>query len=151
MTPQGAHIFAGTQDVYKTRDAVAQVISLPASKVRVTTFDMGGTYGEAQYDEAAQSAALMSQIVGKPVRVQLMRWDEIGWDNTAPGTLMDIRAGIDAKGNLVALDYSHIYPSYMDTTAKWPVQLANGLKQTDARAATTGPARCTTSRTRTTR
>jgi nicotinate dehydrogenase subunit B len=134
VTPQGAHVFAGTQDVYKTRDAVTQVISLPASKVRVTTFDMGGTYGETQYDEAAQSAALMSQLVGKPVRVQFMRWDEIGWDNTAPGTLMDIRAGVDAKGNLVALDYSHIYPGYMLTTAKWPVQLANGTKQTEERS-----------------
>ena len=134
VTPQGAHIFAGTQGVYKTRDAVAQMISLPVSKIRVTTFEMGGTYGETQYDEAAQAAALMSQLVGTPVRVQLMRWDEIGWDNTAPGTLMDIRAGIDAKGNLVALDYSHIYPSYMDTTTKWPVQLANGTKQTEARS-----------------
>jgi CO/xanthine dehydrogenase Mo-binding subunit len=93
---------------------------------------MGGTYGESQYDEAAQAAALMSQLAGAPVRVQLMRWDEIGWDNTAPGTLMDIRAGIDAKGNLVALDYSQIYPEYMDTTTKSPVQLANGIKQTAA-------------------
>jgi CO/xanthine dehydrogenase Mo-binding subunit len=93
---------------------------------------MGGTYGESQYDEAAQAAALMSQLAGAPVRVQLMRWDEIGWDNTAPGTLMDIRAGIEAKGNLVALDYSQIYPEYMDTTTKSPVQLANGIKQTAA-------------------
>ena len=130
VTPQGAHVFAGTQGVYKTRDAVAQVIGLPVSKIRVTTFDMGGTYGESQYDEAAQAAALMSQLAGAPVRVQLMRWDEIGWDNTAPGTVMDIRAGMDAKGNLVALDYSQIYPEYMDTTTKSPVQLANGIKQT---------------------
>jgi CO/xanthine dehydrogenase Mo-binding subunit len=127
VTPQGTHIFAGTQGVYKTRDAVAQVIGTPPSKVRVTTFDMGGTYGESQYDEAAQAAAIMSQLVGAPVRVQLMRWDEIGWDNTAPGTVMDIRAGIDATGNLVALDYSHIYPEYMDTTTKTPVQLAGGV------------------------
>ena len=27
----------------------------------------------------------MSQLVGAPVRVQLMRWDEIGWDNSRPG------------------------------------------------------------------
>src|SRR5262249_36377355 len=132
VTPQGAHVFAGTQGVYKTRDAVAQVIGLPVSKIRVTTFDMGGTYGESQYDEAAQAAALMSQLTGAPVRVQLMRWDEIGWGNTRPGTLMGIRAGIDAKGNLVALDYSQIYPEYMDTTTKWPVQLANGIEQTAA-------------------
>ena len=30
------------------------------------------------------SAALMSQAVGKPVRVQFMRWDEHGWDQFGP-------------------------------------------------------------------
>ena len=35
VTPQGARIFAGTQGVYKTRDAVAQMIGLPVSKIRV--------------------------------------------------------------------------------------------------------------------
>jgi nicotinate dehydrogenase subunit B len=130
VTPQGARILAGTQGVYKTRAAVAQVIGTPPSLVRVTTFDMGGTYGESQYDEAAQAAAIMSQLAGAPVRVQLMRWDEVGWDNSAPGTVMDIRAGIDASGNLVALDYSHIYPQYMDITTKTPVELAGGVTPT---------------------
>ena len=56
----------------------------------------------------------MSQAVGAPVRVQLMRWDEIGWDRTAPASLMDVRAGIDGKGNLVAFDFTHFYPQYVN-------------------------------------
>jgi hypothetical protein len=40
----------------------------------------------------------MSQLVGAPVRVQLMRWDELGWNQSAPGALFDIRAGVDASG-----------------------------------------------------
>ena len=113
VTPQGARIFAGTQGAYTTRDAVAPVIGLPKNLVRVTAFPMGGCYGGGQqYNDTAQAAALLSQAVGAPVRVQLMRWDEIGWDNTGPGTAMDVRAGVDAKGNLVGLDFTQFYPQY---------------------------------------
>ena len=49
----------------------------------------------------------MSQLVGKPVRVQYMRWDEHGWDNYGPAQLMDIRAGIDPSGKIVAWDFHH--------------------------------------------
>jgi nicotinate dehydrogenase subunit B len=113
VTAQGARILAGTQGAYTTRDAVAPVIGLPKNLVRVTAFPMGGCYGGGQqYNDAAQAAALMSQAVGAPVRVQYMRWDELGWDNAGPGTLMDIRAGVDAKGNLVGLDFTQFYPQY---------------------------------------
>ena len=113
VTSQGARIFSGTQGEYKTRDTVASVIGLPLNKVRVTAVPMGGCYGNGmQYRDAAAAAALMSQLVAAPVRVQFMRWDEIGWDNTAPGTLLDVRAGIDAKGNIVGFDAAQFYPQY---------------------------------------
>ena len=48
----------------------------------------------------------MSQAVGKPVRVQFMRWDEHGWDQFGPAQATDVRAGIDANGNIVAYDYT---------------------------------------------
>ena len=52
------------------------------------------------------SAALLSQAVGKPVRVQFMRWDEHGWDQFGPAQVTDIRAGIDANGKIVGYDYT---------------------------------------------
>jgi CO/xanthine dehydrogenase Mo-binding subunit len=113
VTAQGARIFSGTQGAYKTRDTVASVIGLPVNKVRVTAVPMGGCYGNGmQYRDAAAAAALMSQLAGAPVRVQFMRWDEIGWANSAPGTLMDVRAGSDAKGNVVGFDFTQFYPQY---------------------------------------
>ena len=74
----------------------------------------------------------MSQAVGAPVRVQLMRWDEISWDSTSPPSLMDVRAGIDAKGNLVAMDYTHFYPQYRDDTIKTNAELV-GIAAAHAR------------------
>ena len=47
--------------------------------------------------DTAESAAIMSKAVGKPVRLQLMRWDEHGWTHYAPSALIDMRAGVDAK------------------------------------------------------
>jgi nicotinate dehydrogenase subunit B len=72
----------------------------------------------------AQAAALMSQLAGAPVRVQLMRWDEIGWDQTAPGSLFDVRAGVDAKGNLVGFDLTQFYPQYRGQQVQTTAELA---------------------------
>ena len=47
----------------------------------------------------------MSQAVGRPVRVQYMRWDEHGWDNYGPAHLAEVRAAVDAEGKLVAYEY----------------------------------------------
>ena len=80
VTPNGARIFSGTQGAYQTRPQVALVLGLPESKIRITAVAMGGCFGDGvQYFDTAQAAAIMSQEVGAPVRVQLMRWDEIGW------------------------------------------------------------------------
>ena len=68
-------------------------------------YEGSGTFGHSCYDDVAQAAAIMSQAVGKPVRVQFMRWDEHGWDNYGPAHLADVRAGIDADGKLVAYEY----------------------------------------------
>jgi CO/xanthine dehydrogenase Mo-binding subunit len=43
-----------------------------------------------------------------------MRWDDIGWDNYGPGTLIDVRAGLDRTGHIVAYDFTQFYPQYMD-------------------------------------
>jgi nicotinate dehydrogenase subunit B len=124
VTPQGARIFNGTQGVYKDQSVVAGVLGLPLNKVRVTAVAMSGTYGNgSQYRDAAAAAALMSQLVGAPVRLQLMRWDDMGWDNTAPGTLMDVRAGIDAKGNIVGFDFTQFYPQYQSENVERVAQL----------------------------
>jgi len=117
VTPQGARIFSGTQGAYQTRQVVAPVLGLPENQVRVTAVAMGGAFGDgAQYYDVAQAAGLMSQAVGAPVRVQLMRPTEIAWGQTSPPSLMDVRAGIDSKGNLVAFDFTHFYPQYRSDT-----------------------------------
>ena len=124
VTAQGARIFTGTQGAYQSRQVVTPVLGLPENLVRVTAVAMGGAFGDgAQYYDTAQAAAIMSQAIGKPVRVQLMRPTEIAWGQTSPASLMDLRAGIDAKGNLVAFDFTHFYPQYWTDTSQTNAEL----------------------------
>jgi len=74
--------------------------------VRVQYYEGSGTYGHSCYEDAAQSAAIMSQLVGRPVRVQFMRWDELGWDNYGPAQVAVVRAGIDRDGKIIAYTYA---------------------------------------------
>src|SRR6202042_1464004 len=64
-----------------------------------------GTYGHSCYEDAPQAAAVMSQAAGRPVRVQFMRWDELGWDNYGPAQLAEVRAAVDADGRIIAYTY----------------------------------------------
>jgi len=101
----GALIQSSSQDVYSSRAQVAKVLGLPEEKVRVQYYESSGTFGRSCYEDASQAAAILSQAVGRPVRVQFMRWDEHGWDNYGPAHLADVRAGVDASGKIVAYEY----------------------------------------------
>jgi CO/xanthine dehydrogenase Mo-binding subunit len=100
-----ALVMCSTQDVYGTRNSLARLLNLPVEKVRVQYYEGSGTYGHSCYDDVSQAAALLSQLAGKPVRLQFMRWDEHGWDNYGPAHVGEIRAAADAQGKLMAYEY----------------------------------------------
>jgi len=104
VTSQGARVFSNSQNIYSTRSSIAAVLKLPLNQVRVTYYEGSSVFGNAPYDDAAEAAAVMSQLAGAPVRVQFMRWDEHGWDNYGPAQMSDVRGGIDAKGNIVGTE-----------------------------------------------
>ena len=107
VNANGALILCASQAPYVlTRASVSAALGLPETAVRVELYPFSGTYGHSTYDDVSISAALLSQAVGKPVRVQFMRWDEHGWDQFGPAQATDVRAGIDANGKLVAYDYT---------------------------------------------
>jgi nicotinate dehydrogenase subunit B len=100
-----ALIACTTSDVYATRTTLARLLGIPAEKVRVQYYEGAGTYGHSCYDDAGQAAAILSQAIGKPVRVQFMRWDEHGWDNYGPAHIGEVRAAADSDGRIVAYEY----------------------------------------------
>jgi len=97
-----ATIYSGSQGVYALRVALAPILGLSVEQVRVIYKEAAGCYGHNGADDASADAALLSQMVGKPVRVQWMRQDEFAWELKGPAMVSDLRGGLDANGNIIA-------------------------------------------------
>ncbi len=118
-----ALVMSSTQDVYSARRFLADVLGMKPEQVRVQYHEGSGTFGRSCYGDAEQTAAILSQSVGRPVRVQFMRWDEHGWDQYGPAHLADVRAGIDADGNLVAYEYHGWQHGWTVTSTVYDISL----------------------------
>jgi len=100
-----ATIFSATQAVWPLRSTMATLLGLKPEDVRIV-FRMGsGCYGVNGADTVSYDAAILSQAVGRPVRVWLSRQDEMGWENYGPAFVIEQRVGLDASGTIVAWDY----------------------------------------------
>jgi nicotinate dehydrogenase subunit B len=105
VRPDGALVICSTQNLYPTRNSLAKMLGMSPEQVQVRYAEGGGTFGHSCYDDAAHSAAILSQAVGQPVRVQFTCNDEFGWDNYGPAHLADVRAGVDTGGKIIAYEY----------------------------------------------
>jgi CO/xanthine dehydrogenase Mo-binding subunit len=76
-----------------------------AKNVRVVVFEGSSSYGGGQQGQAGEQAVIISQAIGKPVRLQWMRWDQHGFDSYGPAAMFDVKMGIDASGKIVAADW----------------------------------------------
>jgi CO/xanthine dehydrogenase Mo-binding subunit len=102
-----ATVWSATQSVYPTRSIVAKLLDLPLDNVRVVYVRGSGCYGLNGADAVSFDAALLSHAVGRPVRVQLSREDEMAWDNFGAACVVDQRAGIDHNGAIVAWEFEN--------------------------------------------
>ena len=100
-----ATIWSATQGVWQQRGSAAILLGMNPEDVHVIFTRGSGCYGHNGADTVSYDAALLSQAVGKPVRVQLSRKDEMAWENYGNAYVMDCRVGLDPKGNIVAWDH----------------------------------------------
>jgi CO/xanthine dehydrogenase Mo-binding subunit len=99
-------VFSNTQNVANTVTGIQQTLGLKTpSQARVIYYEGASSFGNGyHYLDINESAALMSKLAGVPVRLQLMRWDEQGWNKYGPAIMHDMRAGVDANGNITAFE-----------------------------------------------
>jgi nicotinate dehydrogenase subunit B len=131
-------VICSSQDVYAARRSIAAMLGMRQEQLRVQYAEGSGTYGHSCYDDVAQAAALLSQLAGVPVRLQLMRWDEHGWDTYGPPHVGEVRVSADAQGKLSSYEYhgwQHNW-SQVETTAQlagtsaaaeWPAVAVQGV------------------------
>ena len=81
------------------------LLGLAPDRVRVVYVRGSGCYGINGADTVSYDAAVLSQAVARPVRVQLSRKDEMAWENYGNLFVIDQRIGLDAAGTIIAWDY----------------------------------------------
>jgi len=98
----GLTVWTASQATHWLRRDLATTFGIPVERIRCLYADGAGCYGRNGHEDAAADAVLLSRELGRPVRVQWMRHDEHGWDPKGPPTLVEVKAGLDAAGNVVA-------------------------------------------------
>ena len=99
-----AVVWTASQASHRLVSSCAAALNLPRDKVRTIYLDGAGCYGMNGHDDAAIEAAMLSQAVGRPVRVQWSRQDELGWDPKGPPQLLEMRGSLTADGRIDAWD-----------------------------------------------
>jgi nicotinate dehydrogenase subunit B len=97
-----ATIWSPTQAVYPTRNCIAMLLSMSPDKVRVIFVRGSGCYGLNGADAVSFDAAVLSQAVGRPVRLQYTRQDEMMWENFGNACVVEHSAGLETDGAIVA-------------------------------------------------
>jgi nicotinate dehydrogenase subunit B len=96
------HVWSHTQGVFPLRASLARVFGVPPADVLVEHRDGSGCYGHNGADDVALDAALVARAAGGlPVKLQWMREDEFGWEPYGSAMVIDLRAGLDRRGNVV--------------------------------------------------
>jgi nicotinate dehydrogenase subunit B len=99
-------VWTHTQGVYPDREGIAEMLRMPASKVRCIHVEGSGCYGHNGADDAAADAALIARTLpGTPVRVQWMREQEHAWEPFGPAMVTKLKASLDGNGAISDWNY----------------------------------------------
>jgi nicotinate dehydrogenase subunit B len=98
------------------RARIAYMLGVPVDRVVVRWMDQSGQYGRTTLggDGAEADAVILSQLTGKPVRVQWTLQEDLAWSSVSPAWVSDMTAALDAKGHIVALHSAQYAPHMMD-------------------------------------
>jgi isoquinoline 1-oxidoreductase beta subunit len=109
---KSCHIIAPTQMPSGASRAAAAVTGLPRENIRVDMTRVGGGFGRRLTNDYVAEAAMISKRTGWPIQLVWTREDDMRNDFYRPGGLHEMRAGLDADGNVTA----------------WTQRLASGSK-----------------------
>ena len=113
-----ATIWTSSQKPYDSGACVAELLGLPRDNVRSIWMFGTGSYGRNDQGDATADAAVLSKAVGRPVRVQYMRYEGLGWDPKGTATVNRSRAGLDASGKVIAYENIGKGFSRLDTNTR---------------------------------
>jgi isoquinoline 1-oxidoreductase subunit beta len=114
-TGDKCEIWACVQSPWGTRGDVAALIGLPVEKVTVNVTLLGGGFGRKSQCDFVQEAAILSKEMGKPVRVQWTREDDIQHAFYHTTSVERIEAAVDGNGKVTGWRHRSVAPSIIST------------------------------------
>jgi CO/xanthine dehydrogenase Mo-binding subunit len=117
VKPDGTvHIYVHNQNPQALRGEIAMMLGTTPDHVIVHSYPGPGHYGRSNGGNsgAEDEAVLLSQAVGKPVRVQWMRADDMQWSTQASVSFSDVQLALDEKGKIAAYQIDHYMPAMQD-------------------------------------
>jgi nicotinate dehydrogenase subunit B len=111
----GATIWSGTQWPQGTRRDMARMLGLSPEQVRVICRPASGSYGRMSCDDAAADAAVLSQVVGAPIRVQWAREDEHRCAPLSSAMFIRVTGALDESAKIVAFDATQWLQTHSDS------------------------------------
>lgn len=105
-----------SQNPQHLRRMIAKMLGTDQDKVVVRTYPGSGHYGRSNGGSAGSEdeAVLLSRELGRPVRVQWMRHDDMQWSTQSSAGLSDIRIALGADGRIVGYSAEHRVPPMQD-------------------------------------
>lgn len=98
-------VWCGAQKPHALQKGLAELLGVPPGKVRVIWSADSGSYGRPGFEDAAADAVLLSQAVGRPVRVQWTRADMTAWGPKGPPVVCDLMAALEGH-EVIALQFA---------------------------------------------
>jgi CO/xanthine dehydrogenase Mo-binding subunit len=117
VRPDGTvYVYTHTQNPQALRSGIAKMLTTSVDQVVVRTFAGAGHYGRSNGGNAGaeDEAVILSQAVGKPVRVQWTRQDDLQWSTQSSAAISNVELAVDANGNLSAYQINHYMPAMQD-------------------------------------
>jgi CO/xanthine dehydrogenase Mo-binding subunit len=97
-------IFSSSQYIFRDRRQVAQVLKLPANRIRSIASEMGGGFGRKDDVTVEILVALLAWKTGRPVRLAYTRHESMLTQTHRHPTVVRARAGATRDGKLTALE-----------------------------------------------
>jgi len=112
-----------TQAPVMNQEALAGILDLPKSAIRIVPTAVGGGFGAKLDLTVHPYLALGALKTGKPVRMALSREDSMATSTKRHPGKIEIKAGIDAQGKLTALRFDGRFNT--GAYASWGPTVAN--------------------------
>ncbi len=104
VTAEGCEVWCGTQSPQAAQSAAAEVLKVPADRVKVHVTYLGGGFGRRGQADYVAQAVTAAKAAGRPVKLIWSREEDIQQDFYRPAAAIRFRGGLDAAGKLTALE-----------------------------------------------